>query len=77
MMFIGTLGEGRLQSVNTTTHQAGPVIANPGGLRNGENNSYGIAIDLYGRIWMGGWDADAIAYDPNENSWCRIGLPSI
>ena len=76
MMYIGTLGEGRVQGVNTQTNGTGPVIQNPADLRVGENGSYGIAIDLYGRIWMAGWTSeDAIAFDPSDNSWCRMVLP--
>ena len=73
---MGTLGDSQLQSVNSITAQAGPVIQNPAGLRDGCTSSYGMTIDSSGRIWLSGWDCpDAIGYSPSTQGWCRARLP--
>jgi hypothetical protein len=76
VIYVSTLGEGRLQSVNSRTNEAGPIIENPADLREGCRSSYGLSLDRSGRVWMSGWDCpDAIAYDPADASWCRVELP--
>ena len=73
-LWLSTLGEGRLQSINTRTGDVNAVVENPQALR-GCASSYGIGLDHLGRIWMNGWSCpDAIAYDPRDDTWCRMGL---
>jgi hypothetical protein len=75
-MWLSTLGDGSLQSINTRTGDVNPTVANPAGLRGGCASSYGIGLDQFGRIWMNGWGCpDAIAYDPRDGTWCRMSLP--
>jgi hypothetical protein len=76
MLWVTSLGDASIQSLNTRTGAIGAVIENPQQLRDGCRNSYGSTVDQLGRIWMAGWECnDAIAYDPRTDTWCRVAVP--
>jgi len=75
-LYVSTLGSGDLEAIDTRLARVRHRHQNPVELRNGCQGSYGITLDRHGRIWTNGWDCpDAIAYDPAENTWCRVTIP--
>ena len=54
-----------IQSIDTKTYVAGPVVKN-----RGCNGSYGIAVDTRGRVLLGGWGEGCVSrYTPGTNRW--------
>ena len=51
-LWVSTLGEGRLQSIDLRTYQVGPIIENPTELRNGCRNSYASTVG-FGKVVFG------------------------
>ncbi len=64
---------GKIVSVDTNNHTAGEVIqiADCSG-------SYGIAVDLKGRVWVGGYKLEgACSYDPATGSSLLVSTPGL
>jgi len=73
-LWVGTLENGALQSVDTIGLTVGPVVPYPLARRISScAGAYGMTSDGRGRVWLAGWSCrDAIAYDPALNSWTRV-----
>ena len=78
-LWVSTLNQALLQSINTTTLTVGPTVAYPTTRRLGNcPNAYGMTADGRGRLWLAGWDCrDALGYDPATNTWTRVDTTSL
>ncbi|RLB55852.1 MAG: hypothetical protein DRI34_09975 [Deltaproteobacteria bacterium] len=64
---------GRLVSIDTNTNTAGQVIQIPNW-----DGSYGIAIDMQDRVWVGGYRHEGAArYDPADGSSLIVPTPGV
>lgn len=65
---------GRIVSVDTNTNTAGEVIQLDGSC----GGSYGIAVDMENRVWVGGYDWEgACRYDPADGSTLAVPTPGV
>jgi len=73
-LWIGTLANGALQSIDTTAITVSAQVPYPLARRISNcANAYGMTSDARGRVWLAGWDCrDALGYDPSANSWTRV-----
>lgn len=75
ILWIGTIDEGAIASIDTKTGVVGPRVDYPG--FRGCGTTYGITADKEGRLWMSGWDCqDALGYDTKTGKWTHLNLRS-
>jgi len=75
-LWIGTLDQNGIASIDTKTNEVSGYIQYPNNLRNC-GTSYGITADRKSRLWMAGWDCgDILGYDTINGTWSRFDLSS-
>jgi hypothetical protein len=64
---------GKIVSIDTNSNSAGQVIQ-----IQGWDGSYGIAIDMKDRVWVGGYQREGAArYDPSDGSSMTVPTPGV
>lgn len=70
----GCCGNGGIMGIDTVTGAVLTSLIVQSGVSCG--GSYGIAIDLADRVWLGAWSCgSALRYDPSTGSWAEATVP--
>jgi len=75
-LWLTAAGTGSIVSIDTATLEVSQAQTAPA-MQSGCPSSYGIAVDVDGRVWLAGFACPfAFGFDPDTGTWSSVALPA-